>query len=131
MPMPELLRVLSRQRRRDVALDSKAAGCATTQKIVRVILASGQRNDCSLVEAMLGPIEGVTVIADKAFDTDPFRNDLAARGCTAVIPSKDNRRHPKKLNKAVYRWRHGVENVFSRIKDLIRITLRRDKTSVS
>jgi transposase len=108
-----------------------AAVCAETQKIVRVILAPGQRNDCVLAEALLGPVEGVTVIADKAFDTDPIRDDLAARGCTAVIPSKKNRRHPKKLNKAAYRWRHGIENVFSRMKDLIRITLRRDKTSVS
>jgi transposase len=108
-----------------------AAVCATTQKIVRVVLAPGQRNDCVLAEAMLGPVEGVTVIADKAFDIDPIRGDLAARGCTAVIPSKDHRRHPTKLNKAVYRGRHGIENVFCRMKDLIRITLRRDKTSVS
>src|SRR4051795_11601421 len=43
-----------------------AAVCATTQKVVRVILAPGQRNDCVLAEAMLGPVEGVTVIADKA-----------------------------------------------------------------
>ena len=108
-----------------------AAVCATTQKIVRIVVAPGQRNDCVLAEQMLGPVEGVSVIADKAFDTDPVRSDLAARGCTAVIPSKDNRRHPKKLNKALYRWRHGIENVFCRMKDLIRITLRRDKTSVS
>jgi transposase len=108
-----------------------AAVCATTQKVVRVILAPGQRNDCVLAEAMLGPVEGVTVIADKAFDTDLIRSNLAARGCTAVIPSKGTRRHPKKLNQAVYRWRHGVENVFSRMKDLIRITLRRDNTSAS
>ncbi|MFL5285436.1 MAG: transposase [Rhodopila sp.] len=56
---------------------------------------------------------------------------MTARGCTAVIPSKDNRRQPKKLNKAAYRQRHGIENVFSRMKDLVRITLRRDKTSIS
>jgi transposase len=78
-----------------------AAVCATTQKIVRVVLAPGQRNDCVLAAAMLGPIEGATVIADKAFDTDPIRNHLAARGCTAVIPPKTNRRHPKKLSKAL------------------------------
>jgi transposase len=108
-----------------------AAVCGQTQKIVRVVLAPGQRNDCVLAEAMLGPVEAVTVIADKAFDTDPIRSDLAARGCTTVIPSKKNRRHPKKLNKAAYRWRHGIENVFCRMKDLVRITLRRDKTSVS
>jgi transposase len=108
-----------------------AAVCATTQKIVRVILAPGQGNAGVLAEAMLGPMEGVIVIADKAFDTDPIRSDLATRGCTAVIPSKDNRRHPKKLNKAAYRWRHGIENVFCWMKDLTRVTLRRDKTSVS
>jgi len=108
-----------------------AAVCGETQKIIRIILAPGQRNDCVLAEQLLGPFEGLTVIADKAFDTDPIRSDLAARGCTAVIPSKDNRRHPKKLNKAAYRWRHGIENVFCRMKDLVRITLRRDKTSIS
>jgi transposase len=108
-----------------------AAVCATTQKIIRVVLAPGQRNDCILAQALLGPTEGAAVIADKAFDTDAIRNDLAARGCTAVIPSKANRRRPQKLNKALYRWRHGIENVFARAKDLIRITLRRDKTSVS
>jgi transposase len=108
-----------------------AAVCATTQKIIRVVLAPGQRNDCVLAKALLGPTEGAAVIADKAFDTDAIRSDLAARGCTAVIPSKANRRQPQKLNKALYRWRHGIENVFARAKDLIRITLRRDKTSVS
>ena len=108
-----------------------AAVCATTQKIICVVLAPGQRNDCVLAEALLGPTEGAAVIADKAFDTDLIRTDLAARGCDAVIPSKANRRRPHKLNKALYRWRHGIENVFSRMKDLIRITLRRDKTRVS
>jgi transposase len=108
-----------------------ASVCAKTQKIVRVILAPGQRNDCVLAAQMLGQAEAITVIADKAFDTEPVRNELAARGCTAVIPSKDNRRQPKKLNKAAYRHRHGIENVFSRVKDLVRITLRRDKTSIS
>jgi transposase len=108
-----------------------AAVCATTQKIVRVVLAPGQRNDCALAKALLGPTEGAAMIADKAFDTDAIRSDLVARGCSAVIPSKANRRQPKKLNKALYRWRHGIENVFARAKDLIRITLRRDKTSTS
>jgi hypothetical protein len=88
----------------------------------------------SMTSRMLGdaqraalPIEGVTNIADKAFGTDPIRDDLAPRECSAVIPSKANRHHPKRLSKAVYRWRHGVENVFCRMKDLVRITLRRDK----
>jgi transposase len=108
-----------------------AAVCATTQKISRVVLAPGQRNDCVLAQALLGSTQGAAVIADKAFATDAIRSDLAARGCTPVIPSKANRRQPHKLNKALYRWRHGIENVFARAKDFIRITLRRDKTSVS
>ena len=39
-----------------------AAVCATTQKIVRVILAPGQRNDCVLAAQMLGQAEAITVI---------------------------------------------------------------------
>ena len=77
---------------------------------------------------MLGQAEGVTIIADKAFDTDPVRNDLAARGCTAVIPLKGHRRQPKKLNKGLP---PETRRRVSRVKDLVRITLRRDKTSVS
>ncbi len=105
-----------------------AAVCTTTQKIIRVVLAPGQRNDCTLATAPLRPIEGAVIIADKAFGIDATRSDLAARGCTAVIPSKASRRQPQKANKALYRWRHGIENVLVRANDVIRITLRRDKT---
>src|SRR5690349_24658792 len=90
-----------------------ASVCAETQKIVRVILAPGQRNDCVLAAQMLGQAEGMTVIADKAFDTDPVRNDLAARGCTAVIPSKHTRRQPKRHNKPAYPRRHGTAHALS------------------
>jgi len=35
------------------------------------------------------------------------------------------------IGKAAYRWRHGIENGFSRMRDLIRIILHRDRTSLS
>jgi hypothetical protein len=91
-----------------------------SQKILNVTLAPGQRNDCVMALAMLGDIEGVTVIGDRAFDTDEFRSEMAQRGCTTIVPPKINRRKPAKLNREKYRWRHVIENVFSRLKDFVR-----------
>src|SRR3954470_2971514 len=56
-----------------------ASVCAKKQKIVRVILAPGQRNDCVLAAQMLGQAEAITVIADKAFDTDPVQQAGSTR----------------------------------------------------
>ena len=101
------------------------------QKIINLVRAPGQRHESGLAVGMLGSVEGVTVIADRAFDADGFRDVLAGRGCTAVIPAKKNRRNPFKLNREAYRWRHVIENVFARLKDFVRITLRKDKTTAS
>jgi transposase len=117
----------------DLALTTKigAAVDAASQMIVNVVLAPGQRHDSVIAVEMLGSTEGVTVIADRAFDVDAFRAELANRGCSTIIPSKKDRRNPVKLNREGYRWRHVIENVFSRLKDFVRVTLREDKTSAS
>ena len=48
-----------------------------------------------------------------------------------VIPSKRNRKVPIPHYQVRYRTRHRVENLFSRVKDYTRITLRKYKTSRS
>jgi transposase len=48
-----------------------------------------------------------------------------------VIPSKRNRRTPIPHDRQAYKARHKVENLFCRIKDFTRITLRKCKTSRS
>jgi putative transposase len=48
-----------------------------------------------------------------------------------VIPSRRNRETPIAHDRAAYKTRHRVENLFCRIKDYGRIVLRECKTSRS
>lgn len=76
---------------------------------------------------LLGDLRGVFVIADKAYDSDAVRRQLREQKCPAVIPSRSNRRRKSRLNKALYRRRHLVENFFQRIKRYRRIAMRFEK----
>ena len=60
-----------------------------------------------------------------------MRNWIEELGAEAVIPSKRNRKMPIPHDRATYRERHRAENLFCRIKDFTRITLRKCKTSRS
>ena len=48
-----------------------------------------------------------------------------------MIPSRRNRKAPIPHDRAAYKARHRVENLFCRIKDYGRIVLRKCKTSRS
>lgn len=60
-----------------------------------------------------------------------FLDDNGELGAEAVIPSKRNRKAPRPHDRAAYRERHLVENLFCRIKDFTRIVLRKGKTTRS
>jgi len=79
-------------------------------------------------------IEGLTfgaMLADKAFDADHLRATLAERRAQAVIPAKRNRLVHIPHDKVVYRWRHLIENYFSKIKEFRGVNTRYDKTDSS
>jgi len=65
-----------------------AAVCATTQKIIPVVLAPGQRNDCVLAKTLLGPIEGAAVIADKAPASPLLPRIVSMKGAPRNIQRK-------------------------------------------
>ena len=67
------------------------------------------------------------LIADKGYDADWFREALARQDITACIPSKSNRTIQIRHDKALYRKRHLIENMFGRLKDLRRIHTRYDR----
>jgi len=54
------------------------------------------------------------LLADKAFDANWLLEELDARGATAVIPPKTNRKHQRNYDADAYKWRHLVENYFVR-----------------
>jgi transposase len=71
------------------------------------------------------------LLADKGYDTDAIREELAKAEVEAVIPSKNNRREPIAHDRKKYRWRNLVERLFNKLKNWRRIATRYDKTRES
>lgn len=67
------------------------------------------------------------LLGDRGYDADWFRQALADRGIAACIPSKTNRKVPIPHDKALYRRRHRIENMFGKLKDWRRIHTRCDR----
>jgi len=71
------------------------------------------------------------LLADKGYDADVIRAELAAAGVEAVIPTKSNRRLSIPHDRVKYRWRNLVERLFSKLKNWRRVATRYDKTKES
>ena len=54
---------------------------------------------------------------------------IEAKGMTAVIPPKSNRKNPRKTDFCLYKERHLIENFFCKIKECRRVATRYDKTA--
>ena len=67
------------------------------------------------------------LLADKAYDTNPFRSVLAARAVEPVIPSIRRRKPLIPHDAAAYRQRNLIERMFCRLKDFRRVATRYDK----
>jgi len=67
------------------------------------------------------------LLADRGCDADCLRDALAERKTEACIPSKSNRKIQIPHDKALYRKRHRIENMFGKLKDWRRIATRYDR----
>jgi len=99
--------------------------------LVRFKLLPGQRSEITGVYDLIDGLQFSALLADKAFDADHLRAELAGRGAQAVIPAKRNRRNALSHDKDIYKWRHLVENYFSKIKEFRGVDTRYDKTDTS
>ncbi|GAB5387764.1 MAG: hypothetical protein Alpg2KO_07320 [Alphaproteobacteria bacterium] len=70
-----------------------------------------------------------SLLADKGYDADWFREALKAQGIAPCIPPKKNRSQKITFDRKLYRKRHKVENMFGRLKDWRRIATRYDRCS--
>ena len=70
-------------------------------------------------------------LADKGYDSDVIREEIAKAGVEAVIPGKSNRRIPVTYDRQKYRWRNLVERLFNKLKNWRRVATRYDKTKES
>ena len=87
-------------------------------------------HDSTQAEALVDGFAPAHVIADKAYDTNQFRDFLMIRA-DAVIPSLGSRKEPIPHDEHRYKERHLVECFINKIKHFRRVATRYDKTVVS
>ena len=93
-----------------------------------LLLSKGQISDFKGAALMIDAfLKAKVLLGDRGYDADWFRHALIARGITPCIPSKTNRKFPIPHDRARYRQRHRVENMFGKIKDWQPIHTRYDR----
>ena len=95
------------------------------------VLLPGQAHDLKGVAPLIENVAFDALLADKAFDADWLLSELDARGASAVIPPKANRKIQREFDRHAYKWRHLVENFFAKIKEFRAIATRYEKTACS
>ena len=88
---------------------------------------SRQAADITQAGPLLERVEPDALIADKGYDSDALVEVLEDRDITPVIPSKANRKQPRKTDFALYRERNLVERFFCTLKQYRAIATRYDK----
>ena len=94
---------------------------------VRFTLTGGQRGDCPQAYALIEGLPAQVVMADTAYDADPLRQAIAAKGAIAVIPNNPSRARKYPLDKHLYAQRHLIECCFSKLKQFRRVATRFEK----
>jgi transposase len=97
---------------------------------LRFILTAGQVHDIIAAPALLQGIEGGGVIADKAYDSNDFRQFIAEAGMVAVIPSTRSRKVPIPHDRTLYKTRNRIERCFNKLKHFRRFSTRFDRRAV-
>ncbi len=98
-----------------------------TGKAVALLLVPGNEHDSKSARQTLGDLDGATVLADKAYDSNALRQQIEADGGKANIPPMKSRKHPIEYDKQLGKQRSVVENFFCRIKSYRRVATRYDK----
>jgi len=93
-----------------------------------MVLSEGQMNDHKGARLLIDHLPAAkTLIGDRGYDSNWFRQALKARGIDPCIPSTRSRKTPLPHDKVLYRTRHRIENLFARLKDWRRIATRYDR----
>ena len=96
-------------------------------QLVRFSVIPGNAAENRELPTLLNGVPTSEVIADKAFDTDAIRQNLASSQRIATIPPKSNRRVPPWYDRDHYQTRHLVENWFADVKQFRGIATRYSK----
>jgi transposase len=97
---------------------------------LRFILTAGQVGDVLAAPALLEGFQAQAVLADKAYDSNAFRQIIADCGAEAVIPSNRTRKLIIPHDRAVYRHRNRIERCFNKLKHFRRFATRYDRRAI-
>ena len=91
-------------------------------------LTAGQAHDGRSAQDMLDTVgAGDILLADRAYDSDALRTEMAARGAWANIKPMPGRRRKPVFSTFLYRYRNLVERFFNKLKQFRAIATRYDK----
>ena len=89
---------------------------------------AGQAHDGRSAQDMFDTVgEGDILLADRAYDSDALRIEMAARGAWANIRAMPNRKRRPLFSTFLYRYRNLVERFFNRLKHFRAVATRYDK----
>lgn len=95
---------------------------------VTLKLTPGQAHDGRSAADMLASLgQGDVLLADRAYDSDALRAEMAARGVWANIRAMPQRVRQPVFSSFLYRYRNLVERFFSKIKHCRAIATRYEK----
>lgn len=94
------------------------------------MITAGQASDIGQAQALVGKEKCDSLLADKGYDSNDFRQFLACGKITPVIPGRVNRLETISYDKHTDKERNAVERFFGRIKEFRRIATRYDKTAI-
>jgi transposase len=98
---------------------------------LHIHLTAGNIHDVSEAPKLIEQAQGRNFIADKGYDSDKVIEAVEQKKMTAVIPSRENRRTQRVIDRHIYKERHLVENFFCKIKRYRRVATRYEKTSIN
>lgn len=96
-------------------------------------LTVGEAADCKAYDTLIALPERVpqAFLADKGYDADAIRADLANRNIEAVIPGRSNRRVKIEYDRSLYKERNKIERFFGHLKINRAIATRYDQLAES
>lgn len=94
---------------------------------LRFILTGGQAADISQAIPLMEGVNTAALLADKGYDANQLLEWLQTRQIQAVIPPRSNRVEQRACDWYLYKERHVVECLFSKLKFYRRIATRFEK----
>ena len=96
-------------------------------RLLSCLLTPGNRNDVPFAEAVVGRLRPKALLADRAYDSGPFRVWLRNRRVRPVTPAQSTRKKKTRHDKILYRHRNVVERWFGWAKEWKGIAMRSEK----